>query len=325
MINTSMRVVLILLGVAALGCGRDPSLIGPERLNRGMVIVLPGIEGVSPFNRAIVAGLDRGGVKWAIDLHDWTTGVPGNYLYHQRAEGRNRQQAAAIAERIRQYKVIRPRAPVVLVGQSGGGAIATWVAEAMPEGTKVDGLILLSPTLSPQYGMSKALGNTRRGVVNFYSPRDWVFLGIGTTVTGTMDGQHGNSAGRAGFKAFPAPDAQPGYEKLFQISWNREMARVGHGGGHLTGAAEDFVASYVAPLVLREQWNEKFVIDLLTREDYTPGGLLRPVGSSPPPASRPASHPAPTVPRTRTTTEPSPPPAWRPIVPAPPPASGPGG
>jgi hypothetical protein len=195
------------------------------------------------------------------------------------------------------------------------------VAEALPAGTKVDGVIMLSPTISPLYGMSKALRGTKRGMVNFYSGRDWVFLGMGTTVTGTMDGRHGNSAGRAGFKVFPPPDTQPGYEKLFQISWNREMARVGHRGGHLTGGAEDFVASYVAPLVLHEQWSKKYVIDLLTREDYTPGGLLRPVRpatrGAPRPARGPSTHPAPTVPRTRTTTKPSPPLARRPVVPAP--------
>jgi hypothetical protein len=46
----------------------------PERLERGYVIVLPGIEGRSFLNRGIAAGLSDAGVPYGIEIYDWTDG-----------------------------------------------------------------------------------------------------------------------------------------------------------------------------------------------------------------------------------------------------------
>ena len=114
--------------VALAGCGSSQRYVSSDRLLRGLVIVLPGIEGHGLLNRQICEGLNDGGVNWAIELRDWTTGIPGNFLYHLRAQKRNRRVAAQIAARIGRYNVRYPGSPVVLIGQSGGGAIAVWTA-----------------------------------------------------------------------------------------------------------------------------------------------------------------------------------------------------
>ena len=257
-----MRTKLLLGAVLAalVGCNAQP-YVTEERLERGLVIVLPGIEGRSIFNESICHGLDAGGVDWAIELYDWTS--PLGPLYNLRAQAENRIKATVLARRVAKYQRKYPRRPVVLVGMSGGGAIAVWTAEAMPAARRVDGIIMLAPTLSREYDLSRALALSRRGAVSFYSALDWIFLGVGTTVYGTMDARHAPSAGSAGFAVPAAGRRAELYHKLHQISWKGEMVLTGHAGGHLTSGSAVFVARYVAPFVLSEPWNWKLVTRVL--------------------------------------------------------------
>jgi len=173
------------------------------------------------------------------------------------------------------YQLDHPGRPVVVVGHSGGAAIAVWAAERMARGREIDGLILLSPALSPGYMLDWALENTRRGIVSFHSHRDWLLLGMGTTISGTMDGYHTSSAGRSGFR-IPTAGGRPAvYDKLFQIGWQEKMQDAGSRGGHLSIARERFVAAYVAPFALADDWDERFVARVLNRE----------LGRGPPPAA----------------------------------------
>ena len=262
-----------------------------ERLNDGLVIVLPGVEGHGPFNEAIRDGLAAGWVDCGIELRDWT--LPLGPLYNLRAEGRNRRKAAELAERVIRYRTEYPGRPVVLVGQSGGGAIAVWAAEKLPPEHKVDGLILIAPALSPNYVLDGALARSNRGIVNFHSSRDWFFLGVMTTVWGTMDGEHEVSAGRAGFEIPTGKEPAGGpqgraelYQKLYQIGWSSEMAERGHHGWHITSGAAGFVAYYVAPFVLAGEWDSEFVSRVLS-------GTTFPEEAEPAPEPRPATRPAP--------------------------------
>jgi len=252
--------IWIISGLAILtGCSNP--YVTSERLERGLVIVLPGIEGRSSLNEAIVEGLNDGGVNWAIELYDWTS--PLGPLYNLRAEDRNRQKAHQIVNRIVRYHWEYPDRPVVILGQSGGSAIAAWAAEAMPRGHILDGVVMLAPSLSPRYMLDFALENTERGIISLYSERDWVLLGLGTTIAGTMDGAHTSSAGRTGFE-MPVAGGRPEiYQKLYQVSWQPKMRQTGNVGMHLTSGARAFVSMYVAPYVLSDKWDEELVARVL--------------------------------------------------------------
>lgn len=258
MYNLSLMrcVVFILVGVVLLGgCAAKQPYVTSDRLQRGLVLVLPGIEGRSYLNEDICKGLNAGGVNWAIEILDWTSNWGA--LYNLRAEEKNRREAQRIAGRIGRYKIAFPDMPVVLVGQSGGGAMAIWSAEAMNPGQAIAGIVLINPSISPQYQLHDALERTDNGIVLLYSPRDWMLLGVGTTVYGTMDGEHGFSAGYVGFEI---PTDRPRiYRKLYQIGWTRSMAEAGHDGGHLSSGAARFVARYVAPLIRAEKWSKKLM------------------------------------------------------------------
>jgi pimeloyl-ACP methyl ester carboxylesterase len=256
---------MLVLGLAGMlaGCKQPNRYVAPERLERGLVVILPGIEGHSPLNDAITEGLEEGGVNWALEIRDWTSFW--GPLHTLRAEERNRGIAKEIAVRIQRYWVAFPDRPVVLVGQSGGGAMAVWVAESLSD-DRLKGLLLINTSLSPDYDLTDALERTREGAVNFYSSRDWMMLGIGTTFYGTMDRQHSASAGLKGFEV--PPRLPRAYEKLHQIGWTKEMAETGNWGSHLSSGTRKFVTRYVAPFVLSETWDKDFIDELLSEDPF---------------------------------------------------------
>ncbi len=266
-----MRTKLIGMLVVALlaGCtqqGRQPYM-SADRLGRGLVIVLSGVEGRSPLTVAIAKGLDQSGIDHGIEIYDWTSWL--GPAYNQRAEKRNRRVAAKLARRVADYQADFPGRPVVLIGHSGGAAIAAWAAEAMPSGEKASGIIMLAPSLSPPYLLDFALSSLERGIINFYSERDRLFLAWGTTIHGTMDREHTSSAGHTGFDVPTAGGKPAGYERLFQIGWREKMSKTGHHGAHLTSSAAGFVAAYVAPFVRAGEWNQQLVDGVLTKAGST--------------------------------------------------------
>jgi len=272
--------ILLLACGAPVGCTTSQPYVTPDRLDRGLVIVLPGIEGRSKLNVDICRGLDAGGVDWAIELYDWTSSL--GMLYNQRAETRNRQKAIQIAEHVKRYRWAHPYRPVVLVGHSGGSALAAWTAECLPAQAPVDGIIMIAPSLSPQYMLDWALQRTERGIISLNSSRDWVLLGMGTTVAGTMDGEHTSSAGRVGFAMPLTTRRRQIYSRLYQVGWSDEMAAKGHVGGHMSSSSGSFVAAYVAPFVLTSRWSAEFVENVAKGNGSGPAARTSPIRSHSP-------------------------------------------
>jgi len=271
--------LLILLGLSAAVGGCTQPYMDDYRLDQGLVMVFTGIEGRGVLNEDICHGLNAGGVDWGIELVDWTIGLPFTTLLNIGSRGRNHRQATAIGQRIAKYRLDYPGRPVVLVGQSGGAAIAVWAAERLPAGHRVDGIILLAAALSPEYPLDNALARSRRGIVSFHSSRDRFFLGAGTTISGTMDGKHGSAAGRVGFTV-PADGARAGAyrRKLFQVPWREQVYRSGL-GGHLTSGSRDFVARHVGPLCRASLWSERTVQRVLSGQAFIrPHDPLAPTG-----------------------------------------------
>jgi pimeloyl-ACP methyl ester carboxylesterase len=297
--------LFVLLLVA--GCSNPQPYVTPSRMERGLVIVLPGIEGPSRFNRAICLGLNEGGTDCAIETYDWTS-IWGP-LYNLRASTRNRRQADNVADLVVQYQMAYPGRPVYLVGQSGGGAIAVWTAELLPPEHKVDGIILLAASLSPYYMLDLAIQRSRQGIVSFYSDRDWFLLG--TNLTGTMDGEMASSAGRTGFLYAEGAARPKDYSRLFQVPWDRQMGRAGNTGGHLTSGSAGFVAKYVAPLIQLKQWDEQSIEHVMAGGNGVKEGTgdvspaTQPATAPARPAPRPVAPSAPMVPAPATAPAPA--------------------
>lgn len=227
-------------------------LKSPARLERGLVLVLPGVEGESFINHSIARGLADGGVESAIEIFDWTTGVIFLFLYHLRNRRRNRTQAECLARRIVEYQREHPGRAVHLVGHSGGGAMAVFALEKLPAGAKVASAVLLEVALSPEYKLGAALAHTERGVFNVRSCLDVLFLGIATCVGGTMDGRHTPAAGMVGFRQprdLTAVERELYSVRLHDVPYRAAMIADFNFGGHMGASNRAFVARHVAPLL----------------------------------------------------------------------------
>ena len=221
----------------------------PERLSRGLVIVLPGIEGRSYLNRSIARGLAQGGVEYGIEIYDWTYGPPWQ-LWSLRSRRRHTEQATLVAAKIAAYQNEYPKRPVHLVGHSGGGAMIAYTLETLEAGRKITSGVMLVPALSPKYPMRQAVSRTERGIWNFCSHGDLLFLGIGTLLCGTTEGLHCVSAGNVGFSKQVVQDSIVSNKaQLRNVPYQWHMLKTGHWGGHLSVAVPQFVAGHVAPLV----------------------------------------------------------------------------
>lgn len=246
-----------ILGVALHPIGRFcggllADLKTSARLERGLVLILPGVEGESFINHSIARGLADGGVESAIEIFDWTTGVIFLFLYHLRNRRRNRARAECLAQRIVEYQREYPGRPVHLVGHSGGGAMAVFALERLPSGTKIASAVLLEVALSPRYNLATALANTERGIFNIHSCLDVLFLGIATCVGGTMDGRHTPAAGMVGFRLpgeLSVVEQDLYAARLHDVPYRVAMMSDFNFGGHMGASNRVFVARQVAPLL----------------------------------------------------------------------------
>ncbi|MDD4889986.1 MAG: hypothetical protein PHU85_08640, partial [Phycisphaerae bacterium] len=244
---------LLLAVLSAGGCSflhpdrMAKPLVVESRMDQGLTLVLPGIEGRGFLNRNIRNGIADGGVPTAIRIYDWTLG-PVLAVVSEMWEGRARRKADDLCSTIRAYKILHPNRPVVLVGHSGGCAIAIFAAERLPAGVNVDAIIMLAPSIGPDYDLSGALRHVDGKIYSYYSHKDSGFGGGATWVFGTLDGTHASAAGRVGFNT-PAAAAALYKDKLEQIPWSPEMSLSGNDGGHTDWANRTFVFTYLSPRV----------------------------------------------------------------------------
>ncbi len=237
--------------ISSAGCFEPARLHTVDRYRAGVVFVLPGIEGRSFANYNIAVGLDEGGVPSAIEIYDWTIGVPGAQLANLALLPRNKEKAAQLAQRIVAHQDNYPGTPVHLVGHSGGAGLLVLAMEALPADRRVDSAVLLAPALTPDYDLSRSLLHVSR-MYNFYSNLDLGLLGLGTSLFGTIDRDFGPSAGAIGFQSpFDAFDASADLyrARLTQVEWTPELMRVGATGNHFGWSSRTFARLYLAPLL----------------------------------------------------------------------------
>jgi pimeloyl-ACP methyl ester carboxylesterase len=163
---------------------------------------------------------------------------------HARAEGRR------LACEVAAFRAARPDIAIYLVGFSAGSSVVLAAAESLPPGS-VDGIVLLSPSVSCDYDLRPALRSTRGYLDVFCSRNDFLALGLCTAIFGTADGEWtAAAAGRVGFEPWVC---QPGdaelYTRLRQHRWDPCVAWTGNLGGHHSTHTRRFMKAYVLPLL----------------------------------------------------------------------------
>jgi pimeloyl-ACP methyl ester carboxylesterase len=224
-----------------------------ERLPPGCRGVIFVADGAGNF-RAASASLKEVLAQQQADLQvrsfPWSHGCPrilADHVCFSHACLEGRQLAGQIAALHQNC----PEAEVYLVGHSAGCAVVLTAAECLPPDS-VDEIVLLAPALSADYDVRPALRCARQGMDVFYSSRDWIYLGLFTTLVGTTDRRWGSVSGRCGFH--PRMDSLEDevlLARLRQHPWQPAYAKAGNQGGHYGGYQPEFLRLYVLPLLHR--------------------------------------------------------------------------
>ncbi len=247
---------LLSIGLAPLGrkAARFHSLLAsPGRLEHGLIIILPGIEGCSSINDSVARGLVAAQLPHAVRIIDWRKFRPWNPL-HLMMERHNRAQANVVADVIRSYQSDYPQRPVHLIGHSAGAGMALFVLEQLQRENAVDSVVLLAAAVSRQFNVHRLLQRTKNGIWNFYSPFDLPTTGLGTMLFGTMDRRHTISAGAMGFRGESLAHSAKPYDdavrpELHQIKFQAGMIKSWNFGGHFGSTNAVFVRQHVAPIL----------------------------------------------------------------------------
>jgi hypothetical protein len=209
---------------------------------------LPGIAGDKQIDRAVNRGIKEGGFDGTIVTYDWTENDPG--MDALVAWPRNQKEAKIVSEKIAKQRAAMPAdAKFYLLGHSGGTGIAIWALEDLPDNVTVNTVVLMSPAVSPNYDLTRALKHVTGKVYVFSSLTDVIVLGVGTTLFGTIDGVKTDAAGRVGFHQPPQADPAQ-YKKLVPMPYDTSWFKYGDVGDHIGGMRESFGKNVLAPLIL---------------------------------------------------------------------------
>ncbi len=236
-------------------CGLSVGCAGPmakpsfENVHRPYLLHLPGIGGTLVFDHWYVEALRNGGLDAYCEIYNWTCDDP--FIHALQAYERNREQSKIVANMIATRRRQAPDAPIILSGQSGGTGISVFALEDLADGVMVDSVMLISPAVSPDYDLSRALRHVRGHMYVYSSFADVDFLGLGTLIFGTMDGVQTQAAGRIGFTR-PAAGDEEQYKKLVSIPWRMEFLLHGDLAMHGGALAPPFARSEIAPRMLEE-------------------------------------------------------------------------
>jgi len=239
-------IAAILAVLSGAGCFQPPPVM-PEERERGTIILLPGVEGNAWQLKHVYSRLRRAGIDQAIEIVPWGS-PPLSSMQNLTDLPRNRERAAAIANKIKTLRTDHADAPLTLLGYSGGGGLAVLSLEALEDGTTVDHTILIAAAISHCYDVRPLLAKSRQGIVNIYSKRDAI-VGACTEVFGTIDRQQVRSAGHCGF--LDDDGKLMSCDGLTQIEWTLAWGAHGHGGGHWGYLSGAWAEAVLAPLVVR--------------------------------------------------------------------------
>jgi len=222
---------------------------GQERQALGIVFVCDGSGDFRTVSTSLSQAIRETGLSLAVETVVWSHGY-GRYIKDHVDHQNHLVMGRSLAERVLCYRRYYPHLRIYLIGHSAGCAVVLAAAEVLPPDT-VDRIVLLAPSVSPQYDLRPALASAREGIDAFVSERDRFILGLCMRIVGTADGKRGAAAGRVGFRpAICTPTDAALYGRLRQHPWQAGVLWTGHLGGHYGTNRICFTQAYVLPLFL---------------------------------------------------------------------------
>ncbi len=237
--KTITLIIIFCLAFFLAGCSNATSL-SHGKPEKGAVWLVPGIEGQTFLTGDVEKALRANNYEGDINRYNW--GNPLMPLKNLRNAKHKQLQSQRLADELSEYSRQYPGQPIDMIGYSGGAGLAVLALEKLPHDVRVRNVTLVHGALSPEYDLTEALAKIDGRLKNVYSSADWLILGIGTRIFGTVDGTKTDSAGMIGFDLEKSVPDRSLRCKLEQIPWRWDQHRW---GGHLTLYDYKFNRDYV--------------------------------------------------------------------------------
>jgi pimeloyl-ACP methyl ester carboxylesterase len=235
-----------ILGLLCCGCASR--VIAPQAADT--VIVVPGLGGDGPNYGGVCQALADGGDTDCLQVFNWGCGWAGMFItIYDRALHRDAE--AKLADLISDWRHAHPKSRVVLIGHSAGcGVVLNAVGELKSDVGPVGPIILLAPSVSPDFDLKPALQHAN--VIHvFYSSGDDFWLGFGAVIFGDYDGTHRYGAGKSGFTFAGLDDAEKKKKKVIEHPFEEDWSSLGVHGGHFDWLSHDFVEKILEPIAVK--------------------------------------------------------------------------
>lgn len=217
--------------------------------NQGTLFLLGGINDVLVVGHAWRRFLKASGLPHHIELICWQQGLWATLTFADLwRKSHHHVTATQLARCIRATQRTRPAGPIHILAHSAGTAIAAYALERLAPEEAITSAAFVASGLSPRYDLTAALDRTTYGILSVESWLDAFFLGIGTSLLGSVDRRWGPAAGMVGFRTAS--------EKLHRVRWSPSFVRQGWLGGHISIAAPGFVRGTLAPWVRQAEGSE---------------------------------------------------------------------
>ena len=224
------------------GCAGRPLPDHPQ-----VTVLIPGAGGNGPWYAGLrdAVGEDA---QTRLAVLRWGAPLP-LFVFNFQDRGIHERAEKDLASRISRWREAHPDGRLVLLAHSAGCGVALGALGRLEDGSAVDQVVLLSPSVSPTYDLAPAIKHVRGQVHIFCSDRDEFFLSWRTGTFGTYDNVRTAAAGNAGFANLERLPAEL-REKVVQHAYHPAWEKLGHDGGHWGATSRRFAGEVIAPLLV---------------------------------------------------------------------------
>lgn len=198
---------------------------------------------------SVETGLHKAGYKGSFQTFSWSAylGPAHDHLINANSP----LIARGLARRIEKARAANPCAPIHVIGLSAGTSLILLALEKLEDDVMVDNVVLFSSSVSSERNLTQAMRHVRRNLYATTSPYDSIL----NTLPFNADGKGGPPAGRRGFRlpTGASRETLSAYQRVVNLPWQPTYLGFGWNGSHTSVTGSDFVASVIAPRILKPE------------------------------------------------------------------------
>jgi pimeloyl-ACP methyl ester carboxylesterase len=241
MIRKLFPLILILIAAAAGGCRSNAPLEG-----QNLVVLVPGCAGDGFWYNALRESVSENQPARTVRTFQWGLPLP-LYMMNLQDPDIHAKAEKSFAKALKSWRGRYPSGRLTLLGHSAGCGVILGTLARLDKPVDVENVVLLAPSVSPNYDIGPALRHIRGILHVFHSDADTLWLGWRTSTFGTYDSVHTAAAGKIGFNV---DHLDPTLRtRVMQHGYEPDYNSLGNAGGHWGSLVRRFDDKAIAPLL----------------------------------------------------------------------------